>query len=161
MSSPDELRQQLLEMLRRGHAHLSFQEAIAGFPEELHIKRPRHCLWSGWDLLEHLRLAQWDILEFIRNPEHVSPPWPSGYWPNAFSTCTPEAWDRSVAAFLADRRALERIVRNPATDLTAPMKHARDKSILREVLLVIDHNSYHLGQMVLVRRLLGIWPEES
>ena len=161
MRNQAEQRRQLLEMLRGGHAHVSFQDAIADFPAELRNKKPPHSPWSGWDLLEHLRLAQWDILEFIRNPGHVSPPWPSGYWPDQRVHYAPGKWEKSIQSFLADRHALEQMVEEPGTDLTAPIPHAQGQSILREVLLVIDHSSYHLGQMVLLRRLLGAWTEKS
>lgn len=160
MREQNELRKQLLDLLRGGHAHLSFQDALAEFPAELRDKKPPFCPWSGWDLLEHLRLTQWDILEFIRNPDYVSPPWPQGYWPHGKMPADPEAWEQQAAAFVADRQALEAMVADPAINLTTPIPHGQGQTILREVLLVVDHSAYHLGQMVLLRRLLGAWPED-
>ena len=114
---------------------------------------------SPWRLLEHLRIAQWDILEFSRNPSHVSPPWPVGYWPNGDAPPDALAWDRAVDAFRADLAAMCELVNDSATDLFAPLPHGDGQTVLREALLVADHNAYHLGQLVVVRRLLGCWPE--
>ena len=111
---------------------------------------------SPWEVLEHLRIAQWDILEFIRNPKHVSPN-SSGYWPRSETPPSEKAWDQAVAAFRADLKAIGDLLTNDSTDLFAPIPHAEDKTILREALLVADHNSYHLGELVLLRRLLGAW----
>src|SRR5262249_19799364 len=122
--------------------------------------RPAGVPHSPWQLLEHLRIAQWDILEFARNPRHVSPPWPQGYWPQGAAPPDAGAWDRSVAAFRADRKALEDLVANPATDRLARIPHGQGQTILRQALLTADHNAYHLGQLVVVRRALGAWREE-
>jgi hypothetical protein len=107
--------------------------------------------------LEHLRIAQWDILEFSRNPKHVSPKFPEGLWPQGDGPPNSQAWDRSVAAFRADLRAMQELVRDPSTDLFAPLPHGDGQTVLREALLVADHNAYHLGQLVLLRRGLGAW----
>ena len=106
-----------------------------------------------------MRIAQWDILEFSRDAKHTSPSWPKGYWPITDAPPSPEAWDRSVAAFRADRKAMEQLVANAKTDLYSKIPHGEGQTILREALLVADHNAYHLGQIVLLRRLLGAWPE--
>jgi hypothetical protein len=108
-----------------------------------------------------MRLAQWDILEFSRNPRHVSPEFPAGYWPKGDAPPDAGAWDRSAAAFQADLKAMQDLVADPATDLVAPIPHGQGQTILREALLVVDHNAYHLGQLVIVRRLLGAWPDEG
>ena len=155
------LREHLLYLLRGGGAHLDFEKAIAGLPEGLRGARPAGQPHTAWRLLEHLRIAQWDILEFSRNPRHVSPPFPEGYWPKGDAPPDAAAWDRSVAAFRADQRAMQDLVADPATDLFAPLPHGQGQTVLREALLVADHNAYHLGQLVVVRRLLGAWPEKG
>jgi hypothetical protein len=155
------LREHLLYLLKGGGAHLNFDKAIADLPAELRGAKPPGVPHTPWRLLEHLRIAQWDILEFTRNPRHVSPPWPEGYWPAGDAPPDGEAWDRSVAAFRADLRAMQDLVADPATDLFAPLPHGEGQTALREALLVADHNAYHLGQLVVVRRLLGAWQEEG
>ena len=155
------LREHLLYLLEGGGAHLNFDKAIAGLPAELRGAKPPGVPHTPWRLLEHLRIAQWDILEFTRNPRHVSPPWPEGYWPAGDAPPNAEAWDRSVAAFRADLQAMQDLVAHPATDLFAPLPHGEGQTALREALLVADHNAYHLGQLVVVRRLLGAWEEEG
>jgi hypothetical protein len=153
------LREHLLYLLRGGGAHLDFDKAVAGLPPELRGVRPAGLPHSPWRLLEHLRIAQWDILEFSRNPRHVSPPFPEGYWPQGDAPPDAAAWDRSVAAFRADLKAMEALVSDPASDLFTPLPHGQGQTLLREALLVADHNAYHLGQLVVVRRLLGAWEE--
>jgi hypothetical protein len=154
------LREHLLYLLRGGGAHLSFDKAIAGLPPKLRGAKPAGVPHTPWRLLEHLRIAQWDILEFTRNPRHVSPRWPDGYWPAGDAPPNDEAWDRSVAAFRADLQAMQDLVADPATNLFTPLPHGEDQTPLREALLVADHNAYHLGQMVVIRRLLGDWKDD-
>jgi hypothetical protein len=155
------VREHVLYLLRGGGAHLDFEKAVAGLPPELRGARPPRLPHTPWRLLEHLRIAQWDILEFSRNPRHVSPPFPDGYWPHGDAPPDAGAWDRSVEAFRADLRAMQDLVANPATDLFTPFSHGEGQTLLREALLVADHNAYHLGQLVAVRRLLSAWPEEG
>ncbi len=154
------LREHLLYLLRGGGAHLDFDRAIAGLPPELRGVKPAGLPYSPWRLLEHLRIAQWDILRFCLDAGHVSPPFPEGYWPQGDAPPDPGAWDRSIEGFRTDLRAMQNLVANPAADLFAPLPHGQGQTILREALLVADHNAYHLGQLVVVRRLLGIWPED-
>ena len=161
MNTDQALRKHLLELLDGGHAHLRFDAAIADLPVALRGARPERVPHSPWRLLEHLRIAQWDILEFSRNPRHVSPQWDKEYWPEGDAPPDAAAWDKSVAAFRADLQAMKDLVNNPATDLFAPIPHGQGQTILREALLVADHNAYHLGQLVVVRRLLGAWPEDK
>lgn len=161
MDKDQALRQQLIELLKGGNAHATFQETVADFPAELRGKRPKGAPHSAWEELEHMRIAQWDILEFCRNPKHISPKFPEGYWPQGDAPGDEAAWDRSIAAFRADLRAMQDLVANPATDLFAAIPHGDGQTILREALLVADHNSYHLGQLVLLRRLLGTWPADA
>jgi uncharacterized damage-inducible protein DinB len=153
------LREQLLWLLRGGDAHRTFDQVIAGIPPAMRGVRPAGQPFTLWQILEHLRLAQWDILEFSRNRQHVSPAWPQGYWPETDSPPSEDAWQASVRGFRADLKSMERLVLDASTDLHARIPWGSGQSILREVLLLADHNAYHLGQMVLLRRWLGIWPE--
>lgn len=152
------LRDHLLWLLGSDHAHVGFERAIGGLPRELRGRRPAGLPHSPWELLEHLRLAQWDILEFSRGPDHVSPEWPAGYWPPAAEPPDGGAWERSLAAFRADLQAMRDLVADPASDLFTPLPWGDGQTLLREALLVADHNAYHVGQLVDVRRLLGSWP---
>jgi len=151
------LRQHVLNLLRGGNAHADFDTAIKHLPAELRGKRPKGADHSAWELLEHLRIAQWDILEFARDPKHKSPDFPAGYWPQTQAPADDKAWDKSVRAFRKNLRELCELVADPSTDLFARIPHGEGQTILREALLAADHNAYHLGQMVLVRRLLGAW----
>jgi len=151
------LREHLLYLLGGGGAHLGFDEAVAGLPGNLRGVKPPSLPFSAWRLLEHMRIAQWDIVEFSVNPKHVSPAWPDGYWPEGDAPPDDAAWEKSVQQFRRDLERMQALVANPRTDLYAPIPHGEGQTILREALLVADHNAYHLGQLVLVRRLLGAW----
>ncbi len=155
----DSLRNHLLELLGGGHAHLDFDTAIADLPVALRGARPEGLPHTPWRLLEHMRIAQWDILKFAIDAKHVSPEWPAGYWPEGDAPPNPDAWDQAVDGFRADLKAVMELVRDPRTDLFAPIPHGQGQTILREALLVADHNAYHLGQLVTVRRLLGCWSD--
>jgi len=153
------LREHLLYLLKGGGAHAGFDAAIEGLAVAKRGERPEGAAHSPWEILEHMRMAQWDILEFSRDPKHVSPEWPSGYWPKTQAPPNRTAWNKSVKAFRADLEAMCRLVSRKSTDLYAPIPHGEGQTILREALLIADHNAYHLGEMVLVRRLLGAWKE--
>ncbi len=157
MKTLDPLRQQLTELLDGGHAHLEFEAAIADLPAELRGAQVPGLPHTPWRLLEHMRIAQWDILRFSVDPKHVSPDFPAGYWPEGDAPPDSGAWDRSVEAFRADLQTMKDLIADPKTDLFAPIPHGEGQTVLREALLVADHNAYHLGQMVTVRRLLGTW----
>jgi hypothetical protein len=157
MTHDQSLREHLVSLLAGKGAHLDFDAAVADLPSALRGVRPPGVPHSPWELLEHLRLAQWDILEFSRNAKHVSPDWPSGYWPASAAPPDDSAWDKSVAGFQRDLVAMRQLVEDPRTDLYARIPHGEDQTVLREALLVADHNAYHLGQLVLVRQLLGAW----
>jgi hypothetical protein len=161
MKNDDALREHLRELLGGGHAHLDFERAIADLPAELRGARPPGLPHTPWRLVEHMRIAQWDILRFSVDPEHVSPDFPDGYWPEGDAPPDEGAWDRSVAAFRADLKAMMDLVADPTVDLFAPIPHGQGQTVLREALLVADHNAYHLGQLVTVRRLIGAWHEEA
>ena len=154
------LREHLLYLLKGEGAHITFEQAIADLPDDLRARKPPKATHTVWQLVEHLRIAQWDILEFSRNPRHVSPEWPSGYWPLTATPPSEEAWNASVKAFQSNRRAMQKLVASPSTDLFARIPHGDGQTILREALLVADHNAYHLGQIVQLRRLLDAWPGE-
>jgi hypothetical protein len=151
------LREHLVNLIRGGHAHADFDTAIKNLPAALRGKRPKRAEHSPWEILEHLRIAQWDIVEFSRDPKHQSPDWPSGYWPSSPTPPDEKSWDKSVRAFRKDLNAMCALVEDPSTDLFAKIPHGDGQTILREALLVADHNAYHLGELVLVRRLLGAW----
>jgi hypothetical protein len=155
------LREHLLYLLRSGGAHLHFDAAIADLPAKLRGAKPPGMPHTPWRLLEHMRIAQWDILEFSRNPKHVSPEFDAGYWPEGDAPPDAAAWDRSVAAFRADLKAMQDLVADPSADLFTPFPHGQGQTLLREALLIADHNAYHLGQLVIVRRLLGAWPAQK
>ncbi len=159
MDANSALRQQLIENLKSSNAHVEFARVVEDFPAELRGKRPKGAPHSAWELLEHMRIAQWDILEFARDPDHTSPTWPDGYWPETPAPPDPEAWERSINSFRQDLNSLCALVAGDSTDLFARLPHGTGQTILREALLAADHNAYHLGQLVLVRRLLAAWNE--
>ena len=151
------LREEVRFLLQGGRAHVSFEKAVANLADELRGKKPRAAPYTPWQQLEHMRIAQWDILEYIRNPQHVSPAWPEGYWPAKAAPSRTE-WAKSVKAFQADRQALLDLAADPSIDLLAQVPHdANGPTILQELLLVADHTAYHLGELVLLRWLLGAW----
>jgi DinB superfamily len=154
------VREELVRLLKGGGAHVQFMDALEGFPAAKRGSYVQGLPHTGWQLLEHARIAQWDILEFSRNPTHVSPEFPEGYWPKTPGPQSEEEWDDSVAGFRRDLREMIRLVENPRTDLYAKLPHGEGQTILREALVLADHNSYHLGQLVNLRRALGSWPEE-
>ena len=151
------LRQHLVELLKGGHAHAKFEDAVKGLPAKLRGTKPENFPHSPWMLVEHIRIAQWDILEFSRNAKHKSPKWPEGYWPKTAEPPSANAWDKSVEQVHADLKALEDLVKDPKTDLFAKIPGGDGQTILREAMLVADHNAYHVAQLIDVRRLLGAW----
>jgi hypothetical protein len=159
MDTDQALRDHVLYLLKGGGAHLSFDQAIAGLPVDLRGAKPARVPHTPWRLLEHMRIAQRDILEFSRDPKHVSPEFDEGYWPKGDAPPDALAWDRSVAAFHADLQAMQDLVADKKVNLLAPIPHGQGQTILREALLAADHNAYHLGQLVAVRRALGAWSD--
>ena len=156
MDNDRALREHLLYLLRGGGAHVDFESVAADFPVDLVNRKVEHVPYTPWQVLEHMRIAQWDILEFSRKADHVSPPWPEGYWPaNDLPGDAGDAWQRSVEAFRSDLKEMEALVADPSTDLFAPIAHGQGQTILREALLVADHNAYHLGVLVTLKRILG------
>ncbi len=156
-ASPDErLRDHLLYLLNGGGAHIDFDAAMGDWPVQVAGTKVANFPHTAWMLLEHMRIAQWDILEFSRNSKHVSPKWPEGYWPASEAPRDEQAWTASMAAFKKDLRTMGRLVANPKVDLYARIPWGDGQTILREALLVADHNAYHLGQLVMLRKSIGI-----
>ena len=155
MSNEKALREQLVRLLDWDSAHARFEDAVKDFPVELRGTRPGAGPHSAWELLEHLRIALWDILEFSRDAKHVSPDFPSGYWPATAAPPSPEAWDASVAAYGRDLRALAELAADESVDLYARIPHGDGQTLLREIVVAVDHNAYHVGQLMMVRRILG------
>ena len=157
MANDKALRQHLVSLLKGGGAHATYDAAVKDFPANLYGKKPKGAAHSPWEVLEHLRIAQWDILEFSRNAKHVSPEFPDGYWPKTPAPADATAWTRSVQSFRADLKAMVALAENESVDLLARIPHGEGQTMLREVLVLADHNAYHLGELLLLRRLLGAW----
>lgn len=151
------MRSHLVPLLDWHDAHVSFDEAIDDIPEHQRGRTPLGVPHSLWQLVEHMRRAQHDILDFCVNPSYKEMKWPDDYWPVQAAPPDADAWDASIAAYRRDRDAVKRLIQDPEVDLTATIPHGAGQTFLREVLLIADHTSYHVGQLVLVRRLLGIW----
>jgi len=153
------VRQHLIDLLKGGGAHAKFDEVIDGIPAKLRGEKPPALPHSAWMLLEHMRIAQWDILEFSRDQKHVSPDWPKGYWPPTDAAPNAADWNASIGNFHKDLKAMQDLVANPKTDIYARIPWGEGQTVLRAALLVADHNAYHLAQLVDVRRLLRAWKE--
>jgi hypothetical protein len=157
--SQKSLREHLLYVLQGGGAHATFDAAVKDFPAALRGKKVEGFPHTAWMLIEHLRLAQWDILEFSRNRKYVAPKWPDDYWPKREAPPSAAAWNKSIAEFRKDLKAMQALVKNPKTDLLARLPWGDGQTVLREAFLVADHNAYHVGQIVMLRRILGAWQE--
>ncbi len=160
MSHKQTVREQLAESLAWGKAHVTLEAAVRDFPPAHYNTVVSPIPYSAWQLLEHIRIAQWDILDFIRNPDYRQPAWPEEYWPERGRQATVTDWNRTIRQIQADREALAALLADARVALTAPLPHAPEYTLLREILLVADHNAYHIGQLVMLRRLLEIWPAE-
>ena len=157
MPSDQVVRQQLLALLNGGNAHMTFEQAVADFPAEHFNTRPDNVAYTPWHILEHLRIAQWYILEFIRDPDHVSPEWPKGYWADPAEESDQNQWNETISAFLSNLGSLRSIVKDPDIDLYAPIPHAPNYTIFREILVVSDHNAYHIGEFAILRQVMSTW----
>ena len=151
------LRDHLLELLKGGHGHATFDKAIEGLPANLRGAEASGLPHTIWQLVEHLRIAQWDILEFSRDEKHVSPDWPAGYWPKTATPPDDAAWEKSVESFRKDLQTVQDLVADPKTDLYAKLPWGDGQTVLREAMLTADHNAYHVAQIVSVRQVLGAW----
>ena len=157
VETPEPLRAQLAAILDWRDAHTDFEGAIADLPRELRGKAPAGLPYSPWQLLEHLRLTQRDILDFCRNPAYEEMTWPDDYWPKEAAPASDRAWDESVEGFRRDREELRALANDRSIDLFDRIPHGSGQTYLRELLLVADHNAYHVGELIVVRRLLGAW----
>ncbi len=161
MTKPDTvLRNELIALLRGGNAHMGFEDAIADFPTNFISKKPPHMNYSFWHLMEHLRRAQRDILEFVRNPEYISPEY-SEFWPDQGEKATATQWNDTIAGIRTDLELAEKIVRDPKTDFFSPIPHAKDYTIFREILLIADHNAYHISELLALRQVMNISPKDK
>jgi len=160
-TATEEIRKQLLGLLRGGQAHATLDEVVADFPAEHRGKVPAGLPYSAWQVLEHLRLAQRDIIDFSAPPTGGYQPmeWPDGYWPKSPEPPAAHAWDATVATIRKDLEIFEALITKPTADLYKPFRWGEGQNLLREALLIADHNAYHLGQLVVIRRLLGTWPK--
>ena len=154
----DSLRKHVLYLLRGGGAHQSFDDFVASFPPDLCGRRIEGLPYTPWQVLEHMRLAQSDILEFSRDPDHVSPEFPKGYWPKPDDLGTPALWQETIDRFRHDVQQMEALVEDPSTDLHAKIPHGDGQTILREALLIVDHNAYHLGALAVMGRIVKTVP---
>ncbi|HEY2499583.1 MAG TPA: DinB family protein [Candidatus Angelobacter sp.] len=154
MNKTDPLRQHIINLLTKAEAHVGLRETLKDFPHTLRGRKPDGAPHTPWQLLEHIRIAQWDILEFSRSAKHKSPKWPDEYWPNTEVPPSDKAWDQSVKQVLADLDAMQKLIADSKHDLFAEIPHGDGQTLLREALLVADHNAYHLGELVMVRRIL-------
>ncbi len=157
MQNDKVLRQHLVKLLKGGDAHASFDDAVKDLPAASQGQVPKGAEHSPWQELEHLRIAQWDLFEFAIDAKHTSPKWPEGYWPTTPKPPNEKAWDKSVHDFLADQKRFIDVLHDESVDLFAKIPHADGKTLLRQTLVTADHNAYHVGQLVLLRRLLGAW----
>ena len=155
--SDSALREHVVNLLLGKGAHVEFDRVFDGIPYSVQGVRPEGASHTPWEILEHMRIVQRDILEFSRNPDHISPEWPDGYWPEFDSPPIESLWKRQVDLFRDDLKAMIKLVKHPSSDLFTPFHYGRGQTLLREALLVADHNAYHLGELVVVRRLLGTW----
>ena len=152
-----EVIKQLKDLLLAGNAHVSLNNAFKDVPENIRGIVPDKLPYSIWQLAEHIRIAQWDILEFSHNPRHVSPKWPEGYWPKETAPKDEEAWKNCIIRIKKDREAFIALLEDPEVDLYKPFAHGDGQNLLREALLIADHNSFHVGEVIAIRRLLGDW----
>jgi hypothetical protein len=157
MNQDQALRQHLVDLLTGEHAHAGFESAVKDVPKPIRGARPAGVDHSLWELLEHLRIAQWDILQFSRHAKHVSPEWPSGYWPKSAAPATDAEWNKSVKTFRHDLGEMVALIKDAKNDLFARIEHGSGQTLLREALLVADHNAYHIGQFVQLRKSLDAW----
>ena len=160
MEADDNLREQLLALIDGQGAHMPFDAAVADFPDDAINRRPPNVPYTPWHLLEHIRIAQRDILDYIRDRAYLAPTWPEEYWPAHDATATPEQLARTIEGFRSDRAALHDLVADPDTDLLAALPGTPGHTILREVRLVGDHNAYHLGEFAILRQVMGTWPPD-
>ncbi len=151
------LMENIVDLIEKGNAHVSLDEALKNIPFQLLGKRPKGLPYSLWQVAEHIRIAQWDILEFSRNAKHVSPKWPEGYWVKETAPSSPGEWEKCLKQIKNDRKSFINLIKNAGDTLSHPFKYGNGQSLLKEALVLADHNSYHTGEIIIIRRLLGAW----
>lgn len=147
----------LVDLIVKGNAHVSLDDALENIPFSLLGKKPGNLPYSIWQIVEHMRIAQWDLLEFSRNAKHISPQWPEGYWPKETAPQLKEEWDKCIAQIHADRKSFIELIEHAGDNLYKPFKYGNGQSLLKEALVLADHNSYHTGEIIIIRRLLNAW----
>lgn len=157
MNSEKLLREQLINYLEKPHTHMLLSDAVKDLPEELINQKPGGLPYSFWDMLEHIRISQFDMIDFIQNPNYKEMSWPKEYWPKKGSKATKKMWDEATRQYDKDLETLKEIIKNPKSDLFAPIEHGNGQTIFREVLQIIDHAGYHIGQFIVMRRLANNW----
>lgn len=151
------VRKQLIALLTAGNAHQPFEAAVKNLPAELRGVKPHNLPYTIWQLVDHVRIAQWDILEFSRDASHQSPGWPAGYWTESPAPASEQEWQQALDQIRQDRDAFIALLNDPERDLYEPFAHGNGQNLLREAMLIADHNAYHTGEIILIRRLLGAW----
>jgi hypothetical protein len=157
MKEKTTLVKELIFLLEKGNAHASFEDAVAGVPHELLTVIPENLPYSIWQLTEHIRITQWDIVEFCLSDKHKSPKWPDEYWPPASDTVTKKDWEHCLKEVKKDRDRFIELLKDETNDLLKPLTHGDGQTLLREALLIADHTAYHLGEILVLRRLLNCW----
>jgi hypothetical protein len=160
MTIDDILREQLLQLIEGRGARMPFEEAVAGFPDDAINRRPPNVAVTPWHLLEHIRIAQRDLLEYIRDRAYLEPSWPEEYWPARDAVASPDELAATISAIRADRQALHDLVADPSTDLLATIPGTPGHTILREIRILGDHSSYHIGEFAILRQVMGTWPPD-
>lgn len=156
-STDTAVREQLVALLTGSNAHQSFEDAVKDLPAAVRGVKPDKLPYTIWQLVDHIRIAQFDILEFSRDPAYQSPPWPSGYWTSEPAPPDEAAWQRALDQIRDDRDAFITLLHDPRQDLYAPIAHGDGQNLLREAMLIADHTAYHVGEIIIIRRLLGAW----
>jgi uncharacterized damage-inducible protein DinB len=157
MNNDQALRKALIDYLEHPHTHAPFMDAVKNFPEKLMNEKPNNLPYSFWQLLEHIRISQFDMIDFMHNPDYKEMEWPKDYWPTDSQKATAKMWNESVKKYEKDIETLKKIIEDPKLDMLAPIPHGQGQTILREVLQIIDHASYHIGEFIVMRRLTGEW----
>jgi hypothetical protein len=158
-SSPElaMLVKNLVDLIEKGNAHISLDKALENIPFSLLGERPGNLPYGIWQITEHIRIAQWDILEFSRSSKHVSPKWPDGYWPKETAPKSGDAWKKCIQQIQSDRASFTELIKNAGDNLYKPFEYGNGQSLLKEALVLADHNSYHAGEIIVIRRLLNAW----
>ena len=151
------LIKELVDLLEKGNAHVSLEAALENIPFTLLGNKPDRLPYSIWQVAEHIRIAQWDILEFSRNPKHVSPKWSDDYWPAAAAPQSKHEWEKCIKQLIEDRKEFIRLIQSAGDAINIPFEYGNGQSLLREALVLADHNSYHTGEIIIIRRLLNAW----